>query len=322
MKKQSMIFKQLVKLVKFQRIMAANYSSTSSAEVPLRFVQFIRKNESNKLLGVLSNDGETLHPLPEGTCQNDMINLIKQDTKVLLKKLQSLPSEQLCSDIELLPPVTNPEKIVCIGLNYLDHCLEQHKAKPKEPMFFSKFASTLIGHGGNVIAHNISNKIDFEVELAVIIGKEAKNVSKENAMDYVFGYSVAQDISARDWQKERNGGQFLIGKSMDTFCPLGPAIVHKSLVNDPHHLQMITRINGIEKQNGNTMDMIYEIDDIIHELTKSITLKPGDVILTGTPAGVGMYRNPPEYLKPGDTIESEIECVGKLFNKVVADECI
>ncbi|XP_055845504.1 fumarylacetoacetate hydrolase domain-containing protein 2 [Episyrphus balteatus] len=315
-----MVLKLSLKLLKFQRIMAANYSSKPSTELPLRFVQFIRKNESNKQLGVLANDGLTLHPLPNGTCDNSMINLIKQDANEIGKNLSSLKSEQLNADIELLPPVTNPEKIVCIGLNYLDHCLEQNKPKPKEPMFFSKFASTLVGPAGNVIAHKVSNKIDFEVELAVIIGKEAKNVSKEHALDYVFGYSVAQDISARDWQKERNGGQFLIGKSMDSFCPLGPAIVHKSLVEDPHNLQIITRINGVEKQNGNTKDMIYKIDDIIHELTKSITLKPGDVILTGTPAGVGMHRNPPEYLKPGDVIESEIQSVGKLLNKVVADE--
>lgn len=313
-----MVFRLPVNFLKFKRIMATNYSQSTS--LPLRFVQFARKNQPNKHLGVLANDGQTLHPLPNGTCDNAMISLIKEDPNELVNKLSSLPSEQLNGDIQLLPPVDNPEKIVCIGLNYLDHCLEQNKPKPKEPMFFSKFASTLVGHKGNVIAHKISDKIDFEVELAVIIGKEAKHVSKADALDYVFGYSVAQDISARDWQKERNGGQFLIGKSMDTFCPLGPALVHKSLVKDPHNLQIITRVNGVEKQNGNTKDMIYKIDDIIHELTKCITLKPGDVILTGTPAGVGMHRNPPEYLNPGDVIESEIESVGKLLNTVVADK--
>ena len=176
--------------------------------------------------------------------------------------------------------------------------------------------------------------------MAVVIGKEAKHVAAKDAMDYVFGYTVSQDISARDWQKQRNGGQFLIGKSMDTFCPLGPAVVHKSLVPDPHSLQISCSINGVQKQCGNTNELIFKIDQIIHLLTqyvlysrsfifqlkvvifstyRSITLKPGDVILTGTPSGVGMHRNPPEYLKAGDVIESEIEILGKLRNTAVAE---
>lgn len=136
-------------------------------------------------------------------------------------------------------------------------------------------------------------------------------------MDYVFGYSVAQDISARDWQKQRNGGQFLIGKSMDTFCPLGPAVVHKSAVN-PSDLTITCSINNVMKQCGKTSELIFGIEDIIERVTQSITLLPGDVILTGTPGGVGMHRSPPEFLKPGDVIESEIEGIGKLINTVVA----
>jgi 2-keto-4-pentenoate hydratase/2-oxohepta-3-ene-1,7-dioic acid hydratase in catechol pathway len=182
----------------------------------------------------------------------------------------------------------------------------------------SKFASTLVGPNGNIIAHKISEKIDWEVELAVIIGKKAKHVKKSNAFDHVFGYTVAQDISARDWQKQRNGGQFLIGKSMDTFCPLGPAIVHKSEV-DPSDLKISCSLNGVKKQEGKTSELIFKIDDIIEQITKCITLKPGDVILTGTPSGVGMHRNPPEYLKPNDILESEIENIGKITNKIIAD---
>lgn len=186
-------------------------------------------------------------------------------------------------------------------------------------MFFSKYATTIVGPHDDVIAHKLSDQIDWEVELAVIIGKKAKSVAKANAMDYVFGYTVAQDISARDWQKQRNGGQFLIGKSMDTFCPLGPAAVHKSLVKDPHQLAIKCSVNGVEKQNGSTSELIFRIDDIIARVTESITLLPGDVILTGTPAGVGMHRKPAEFLKPGDVIDSEIEGLGKIKNKVVAD---
>lgn len=213
-----------------------------------------------------------------------MISFIKAD--VVLDDIQSkidsapkIPTGQVC----LLAPVTNPEKIICIGLNYKGHCEEQNKVPPAEPMFFSKYASTIIGPTDSVIAHKISNEIDWEVELAVVIGKEAKHVPKECAFDYVFGYCVAQDISARDWQKTKNGGQFLIGKSMDTFCPLGPALVHKSLIPNPHNLQIKCAINGVEKQCGNTNELIFRIDDIIHRLSQCITLKPGDVILTGTP---------------------------------------
>jgi 2-keto-4-pentenoate hydratase/2-oxohepta-3-ene-1,7-dioic acid hydratase in catechol pathway len=223
------------------------------------------------------------------------------------------------NDVELLPPVSNPQKILCIALNYKGHCDEQNKPYPKEPVFFSKYASTLVPPHGNIIAHKISQSIDWEVELAVIIGKEARHVEKSKAFDYVFGYSVAQDISARDWQKQKNGGQFLIGKSMDTFCPLGPCIVHKSAI-DPSDLKITCSLNGNLKQSGRTSELIFKIEDIIEQVTKCITLQPGDVILTGTPSGVGMHRNPPEYLKPGDVLESEIENIGKIINKVVQDD--
>lgn len=137
-------------------------------------------------------------------------------------------------------------------------------------------------------------------------------------MDHIFGYTVAQDISARDWQKERNGGQFLIGKSMDTFLPLGPAVVHKSLVPNVYDLSLKTWVNGVLKQDGNTGNLIFKLDDVIHRLSQTITLLPGDIIVTGTPKGVGMHRSPPEFLKPGDVVESEIVGLGKLRNNIVA----
>jgi len=237
---------------------------------------------------------------------------------MLRKKIESLKWEDV-KDIKILAPVSKPEKIVCIGFNYLKHCVELKKEPPSEPLFFSKFASTLTGPTGDVIHHDITTKLDWEVELAVIIGKEARHVPASHALDYIFGYSVAQDITARDWQFTRNGGQFLIGKSMDTFCPLGPSIVHKSLIPDPHNLRLTCNINGVPKQSGNTSELIFRIDEMIHRLSQSITLKPGDVILTGTPSGVGMHRNPPEFLKPGDVIESEIQNIGKIVNKVIKD---
>lgn len=287
----------------------------------MRFVQFKRKNDANsQYLGVSSDDGSQIKELSSlPGYPNDLKTLIECGVNIddIKSKLQDLPSVST-SQVELLPPITEPQKILCVGLNYRGHCDEQKKEYPKEPMFFSKYASTLVGPTGNVIAHKISDQIDWEVELAVIIGAKASHVKKEKAFDYVFGYSVAQDISARDWQKQRNGGQFLIGKSMDSFCPLGPAVVHKSAV-DPSDLTIKCSVNKVLKQCGQTSELIFTIEDIIERVTQSITLLPGDVILTGTPGGVGMHRSPPEFLKVGDIIESEIEGIGKLINTVVDD---
>ncbi|CAO1441504.1 unnamed protein product [Diamesa hyperborea] len=285
----------------------------------MRFVQYKKKNCEKIRLGVSTDDGSQIKDLSSFSCYpNDLKKLIEceVDLDEIRNKISELDSIS-SSDVILLPPIMAPQKILCVGLNYKGHCDEQKKDYPKEPMFFSKYASTLVGACDNVIAHKISKEIDWEVELAVIIGKKAFQVSKSDAMDYVFGYSVAQDISARDWQKQRNGGQFLIGKSMDTFCPLGPAVVHKSAVN-PSDLTITCSVNNVMKQCGKTSELIFGIEDIIERVTQSITLLPGDVILTGTPGGVGMHRSPPEFLQPGDVIESEIEGIGKLINTVVA----
>ena len=302
----------------------------------MRFVQYKKKNDNCQYLGVSSDDGSQIKELNSTCYPNDLIELIESgvDVNEIKEKIKDL--DHICTaDVELLPPILEPQKILCVGLNYRGHCDEQKKEYPKEPMFFSKFASTLVGPTGNVIAHKISNEIDWEVELAVIIGAKASHVKKENALDYVFGYSIAQDISARDWQKQRNGGQFLIGKSMDSFCPLGPAVVHKSAL-DPRDLTIKCSINNVLKQCGKTSELIFTIEDIIERVTQSITLLPGeiwnltyeasnwnllflgDIILTGTPGGVGMHRCPPEFLKVGDVIESEIEGIGKIINTVVA----
>ncbi|KAG5895712.1 hypothetical protein JTB14_021404 [Gonioctena quinquepunctata] len=219
-------------------------------------------------------------------------------------------------DVELLAPITNPDKVACVGLNYSGHCEEQNIPRPQEPMIFSKFSSCIVGPYNNVQLPPITNSLDWEVELAVVIGKKAKAIRKDQVNDYVFGYTVAQDISARDWQKKRNHGQFLLGKSMDTFCPLGPAVVTKNKV-DPNNLAIKSWVNGVLKQDGNTSELIFKIDFLVSYLSQIVTLYPGDVILTGTPAGVGMHRNPPEFLKKGDVLESEIEGIGRLKNVIV-----
>lgn len=219
-------------------------------------------------------------------------------------------------DVDLLPPIIHPDKVCCVGLNYKDFCDSSNLKYPEEPIVFSKFPSTIIGPHANIKLPAISNEVDWEAELAVVIGKKAKNVKAEEAFDYILGYTAAQDISARDWQA-RNGGQYLLSKSMDTFCPLGPHIVTKDEIPDPHNLTIRCWVNGVLKQEGNTKNLIHRIDKLIEHLSSVTTLYPGDLILTGTPSGVGWQKNPPEYLKRGDVLETEIEGIGKLRNVVV-----
>lgn len=223
------------------------------------------------------------------------------------------------SDVRLLSPVTRPDKIICIALNYKDHCDEQNKTYPEVPFFFNKFPSTIVDPFGDVVhPSNKTRYLDWEVELAVVIGKKTKNVKPYQVMDHIFGYTVAQDISARDWQKPtKNGGQWLFAKSLDTFCPLGPSVVLKEYVNDPHDLMLTCKVNGVIKQNASSSNMLHKIPEIVAYLSELVTLLPGDVVLTGTPAGVGVFRNPIEVLKPGDVVKSEISGVGRIENKIV-----
>ncbi|KAK7872820.1 hypothetical protein R5R35_006698 [Gryllus longicercus] len=296
--------------------------STSGGSRNMRFVQFT-KNSGPRRLGVqLSQEGDIIdvsgvdHSVP-----NDLVQFLREGNG-LLEKAKRIVAEGKSvvtySSVKLLPPVISPDKVVCVGLNYKGHCEEQNLAYPKEPMFFSKFSSCIVGPYDKVLYPSITNELDWEVELAVVIGKVGKDIRPDRAMDHVFGYTVAQDLSARDWQKKRNNGQFLLGKAMDNFCPLGPAVVTKEVLPDPHSLGIRSKVNGKLKQDGNTGELIHRIDHIVSYLSHVITLLPGDVILTGTPAGVGMHRNPPEYLKPGDVLESEIDGIGKLRNEIVA----
>ena len=223
---------------------------------------------------------------------------------------------------QLLSPV-EPTAVYCIGLNYRAHAAEVGAKIPTHPVLFIKTANTVIGHGDQVERPDRagSTKLDYECELAVVIGKECKNVPAEQALDYVAGYTCANDISARDWQMEWGGGQFCRGKSFDTFCPLGPVLVTADEISDPNTLDISTRVNGERVQHSNTEDMIFDVPALIAFLSASTTLHPGTVLITGTPSGVGAGRNPPLWLQPGDTVSVEIENIGTLVNPVVAEAC-
>ncbi|TWT64182.1 fumarylacetoacetate hydrolase family protein [Rubinisphaera italica] len=215
-------------------------------------------------------------------------------------------------------PITKPEKIICIGLNYGDHARETKAEIPSEPVCFGKYANTIIGPGDSIRLPAVSQRVDYEAELVVVIGKSAYQVDAADALDYVAGYMIGNDVSARDWQKGRPGGQWMLGKSPDTFAPIGPYVVTCEEVGDPHQLSISLTLNGETMQQSSTTELIFGIDKIIAHLTQIMTLQPGDLIFTGTPSGVGDARKPPVYLKDGDTVEVTIEKLGSLQNTVVS----
>ncbi len=219
-----------------------------------------------------------------------------------------------------LAPVV-PGNILGIGLNYRKHAEEGGKGVPARPMWFMKITSALQNPEDPIVLPRTcpSEKVDYEGELAVVIGRTAKNVSREAALDYVLGYTIANDVSARDWQFELGGGQFCHAKSFDTFCPLGPVLVTTDELPNPNALRLITRVNGEIRQDWTTRDMVFDIASLVSFLSGSRALLPGTVILTGTPHGVGYARKPPLWLQPGDRVEVEIEGIGTLSNPVASE---
>ena len=218
--------------------------------------------------------------------------------------------------VQVLAPISNPEKLVCIGLNYADHAEESGMDIPTEPIVFSKYASTIIGPGDTIKLPRSSDEPDYEVELVVVIGKSGFNISEANAMDHVAGYTVGHDVSARDYQLQKPGGQWMMGKTFDTFAPIGPDIVTSDEIEDPHNLPIRCILNGETVQDSNTTQLIFKVPQLIAYLSHVFTLNPGDLIFTGTPPGVGMARDPQLWLKAGDTVVCEIDGVGRLENSV------
>jgi 2-keto-4-pentenoate hydratase/2-oxohepta-3-ene-1,7-dioic acid hydratase in catechol pathway len=251
--------------------------------------------------GVVRDDGSTV--LLEG----DLFGEHRAGTQIAVVK-------------KLLAPLV-PVSIPCIGLNYQHHAAESGAPVPQHPVLFHKAVSTLQNPADpiEIPTHLASSQVDYECELAVIIGKRAKNVSKADALSYVLGYTCANDVSARDWQRDWGGTQWCRGKTFDTFCPLGPCIVTADEIPNPNALQIKTMVNEETLQDWNTNDMIFDVPTLIEFLSGSTTLLPGTVILTGTPHGVGMARKPPRWLQPGDKVTIEIEKIGRLTNPVVAE---
>jgi len=223
------------------------------------------------------------------------------------------PGEKL--DTRIGCPVRRPSKIICLGKNYADHAKEGGFDSPRRPLIFSKAPSALCGPFDPIVIPRSSRQVDWEVELALIIGKKVRRVRREDAFDCIAGFSVANDVSGRDAQFADS--QWFRGKSFDTFAPIGPAIVTMDEIGNPHDLELTAVVNGVEMQRANTGQMIFDIPRIIEDISEDITLIPGDVILTGTPAGVGIFRHPPVLLEPGDVVTCRIDKIGAIINEVV-----
>ena len=219
--------------------------------------------------------------------------------------------------MSLCAPIPRPPKIVCIGLNYRDHAAETKMAIPEVPTVFSKYATSVTGHRRPIVLPGNSAKPDYEAEFAVVIGKGGRHIPEQAWREHVFGYTIVNDVSARDFQMATS--QWMMGKTFDTFAPMGPVIVTADEIADPHNLHISLRLNGEVLQDSNTSNLIFGVGKLIAYLSSVFTLEPGDIISTGTPAGVGFARKPPVWLKPGDEVEVEIEGIGTLINPVIAE---
>jgi 2-keto-4-pentenoate hydratase/2-oxohepta-3-ene-1,7-dioic acid hydratase in catechol pathway len=227
-------------------------------------------------------------------------------------------SERLpLSAVTLLAPIQRPHKIICIGLNYRDHAAESNLPVPETPTVFAKFSTSVIGPGAPIVLPKASTKPDYEAEFAVVIGKGGRYIPADEWEKHVFGYTIVNDVSARDFQMATT--QWTIGKTFDTFCPMGPAIVTADEIEDPHALAISLTIGGETLQSSNTSNLIFRIPQLIEYLSSVFTLEPGDIISTGTPAGVGFARTPPRYLKAGDEVRVQVQGIGELVNPVVME---
>lgn len=292
---------------------------TSDSEPRLGFIH------NNQVIDMEDFGGISNFPLP-----NDMLELIDLGFEIIaeIAELITETSKKYfdevayeMNEITILAPIEKPRKnIIGIGLNYTEHVAESARTLdttgklPQKPIIFSKPPTTVTATNTEIIKNTkLTEQLDWEVELAVVIGKKGKYVAKSDAMDYVFGYTIINDISARDCRRE---GQWIVSKGQDTFAPMGPYLVTKDEIENPHNLNLSLKVNGIEKQNSNTKFLLFNINDLIEDLSIVFTLEPGDIIATGTPSGVGAGRSPQEWLFDGDIVEATVEGIGTIVNTV------
>lgn len=274
-------------------------------------------------IGVEREDGVVDLQAIDSTLPGDMRGLLDGGREALDRARRAAESATGAAvlpkdSVRLRAPIGDPRKIICIGLNYLDHAKESGAAVPPEPIMFSKYPTAIVGPGDNIEVPSVSNETDYECELVVVIGQRGRHIKKENAYDHVAGYTCGNDVSARDYQLKKAGGQWMIGKTFDTFAPIGPALVTTDEIPDPQTLGIRTVVSGETLQNSSTAQLIFNVPTLIEYISHVITLEPGDLIFTGTPPGVGFARKPPRFLLPGDWVEIQIDGIGSLRNPCVA----
>jgi 2-keto-4-pentenoate hydratase/2-oxohepta-3-ene-1,7-dioic acid hydratase in catechol pathway len=275
----------------------------------MRLVTMVHEGETK--VGVRKGDGVV------PTDYNDMVSLIADGDLGLHRAARAARDLAPVQPERILAPVPAPSKVLCCGVNYASHKEENPDAVfPSEPFFFSKLPSAVIGPGEEIVIPREGMHVDYEVELAFVVGKAAKNVAQADALEFVFGWTVLHDVSAREIQFKEN--QITLGKGVDTFCPIGPEIVTVDEIPDPSQLRVRTEVNGEERQSSSTADMLFAVPHLIEFLTQIVTLVPGDVVSTGTPAGVAAFRDGTPWLVPGDEVTVEVDRIGKLTNPVVA----
>jgi 2-keto-4-pentenoate hydratase/2-oxohepta-3-ene-1,7-dioic acid hydratase in catechol pathway len=249
----------------------------------------------------------------------DVIEAAAQDPKKIQSLVDASTPDTAYSigTVKLLAPIPKPRKLICVGLNYRDHALETGSEIPSVPTIFNKFATAVIGPGDQIVLPKVSKKPDYEAEFAFVIGKGGRHIKAEDWKNHVFGYTIVNDVTGRDYQRATT--QWLMGKTFDTFAPMGPWIVTADSIEDPHNLDISLDINGETLQNSNTRELIFKIPDLLVFLSSVFTLEPGDIVSTGTPSGVGVARNPPRFLQPGDDVVVKIPAIGELRNPVVSE---
>ena len=286
----------------------------------MKLVTFVYNGHSR--IGALTGDGSVVD-LQRANPQlpGDMLALLAggADTLALAQQaVASAPADAVLAlaSVTLQAPIPRPGKILCIGLNYRDHAAESNQPIPQFPTVFAKYNNTIVGPGAAIVLPTVTEKVDYEAEFAFVIGRTARNVKAEDALDYVAGYLPFNDVSARDYQMRTSQGT--VGKTFDTFGPLGPALVTSDEIANPHDLDISLTINGEVLQSSNTSNLIFSVNELIADLTSFMTLEPGDIISTGTPSGVGSARKPQRWLRAGDVVAVTIEGLGTLENPVVA----
>ncbi len=253
-------------------------------------------------------EGTLIHPLGM-----DMISFIAGG-----QAPQSTGTPVELANVRLLAPIPRPPKFICVGLNYRDHAEESKMAIPTVPTIFNKFSNVVVGPGADVVLPKASTKPDYEAEFTFVIGRGGRHISAAKAMDHVFGYTIVNDVSARDYQTATT--QWLMGKTFDTFGPMGPYITSRDEIADPHALDISMEVSGEVLQKSNTRELVFKIPELIEYISTVVTLEPGDVVATGTPAGVGFARRPPRWLRPGDEMVVRIQGLGELRNRCIAEQ--